>query len=133
MNKCTCFWKVLVGCEGINSIVARWLGFNQPSFTKRFAIRGYVQCKENHGLNPEFLLFTGHGYRCGIIPCDPTTIYWFFTLSPSNQGNFHSTMLGCVVKLSCMCFLPAVMCTIIYRTRRRNNRKSNEDEAICGE
>ncbi|XP_021837685.2 monooxygenase 2-like isoform X2 [Spinacia oleracea] len=77
--------KVLVGCEGINSIVARWLGFNQPSFTKRFAIRGYVQCKENHGLNPEFLLFTGHGYRCGIIPCDPTTIYWFFTLSPSNQ------------------------------------------------
>ena len=79
-------WKVLIGCEGVNSIVARWLGFNKPSFTKRFGIRGFVQFKENHCLNQEFLQFNGHGYRYGIVPCDATNIYWFFSFSPSNQG-----------------------------------------------
>ncbi|XP_057525807.1 monooxygenase 2-like [Amaranthus tricolor] len=77
--------KVLIGCEGVNSIVARWLGFNKPSFTKRFGIRGFVQFKENHCLNQEFLQFNGHGYRYGIVPCDATNIYWFFSFSPSNQ------------------------------------------------
>ncbi|XP_021773772.1 uncharacterized protein LOC110737739 [Chenopodium quinoa] len=77
--------KVVIGCEGVNSVVARWLGFNEPSFTKRFAIRGYVHLQENHGLNPEFMQFTGHGFRYGIIPCDPTSIYWFFTFNSSNQ------------------------------------------------
>lgn len=79
--------KVLIGCEGIKSTVAGWLGFNKPSFAKRFAIRGYVHLKENHGLKPVFLQFTGHGYRYGIIPCDSTAIYWFFTFFSSNQDD----------------------------------------------
>ena len=79
--------KVLIGCDGVNSIVAKWLTFNPPSFTKRSSIRGYVDLKEGHGLNPEFLQFTGHGFRYGIVPCDDTSIYWFFMLSPFyNKG-----------------------------------------------
>ncbi|CAO2815635.1 unnamed protein product [Amaranthus hypochondriacus] len=74
--------KVLIGCDGVNSIVAKWLRFNPPSFTKRSSIRGYVDMKEGHGLKPEFLQFTGHGFRYGVVPCDDTSIYWFFMLSP---------------------------------------------------
>ncbi|KAM5562581.1 hypothetical protein ABKV19_017674 [Rosa sericea] len=32
--------KVLVGCDGVNSLVAKWLGFKPPVFTGRSAIRG---------------------------------------------------------------------------------------------
>ncbi|XP_021775247.1 uncharacterized protein LOC110739100 [Chenopodium quinoa] len=32
--------KVLIGCDGVNSVVAKWLGFKPPSLTGRSAIRG---------------------------------------------------------------------------------------------
>ncbi|KAH9621497.1 hypothetical protein KSS87_002752 [Heliosperma pusillum] len=77
--------KVLIGCDGVNSIVAQFLGFKKPSFTNRLAIRGYVDFKENHGFDSKFLQFMGNGKRYGIIPCDATSIYWFFTWSPPHE------------------------------------------------
>ncbi|KAK9677527.1 hypothetical protein RND81_11G149400 [Saponaria officinalis] len=77
--------KVLIGCDGVNSTVARFMGFKKPSFTNRLAIRGYVDFEENHGFDLQFMQFMGHGVRYGILPCDATTIYWFFTWSPLNE------------------------------------------------
>ncbi|KAI6701029.1 hypothetical protein NL676_015353 [Syzygium grande] len=58
--------KLLIGCDGVNSAVAKWLGFKKPAF-------------------PKIFLFMGEGVRYGVIPCDNKTIYWFFSFSPSNQ------------------------------------------------
>ncbi|KMT01369.1 hypothetical protein BVRB_9g213800 [Beta vulgaris subsp. vulgaris] len=77
--------KVLIGCDGVNSLVAKWLGFKRPSLTGRSAIRGCAYYKEGHGLESQFQLFVGSNARCGVIPCDNTAVYWFFSSTPSTQ------------------------------------------------
>ncbi|KAK3009216.1 hypothetical protein RJ639_013259 [Escallonia herrerae] len=75
--------KVLIGCDGVNSLVARWLDFKKPAFAGRSAIRGYAYFEESHGFEPKFLQFFGKGVRYGILPCDNHAVYWFFTYTPS--------------------------------------------------
>ncbi|XP_062018922.1 monooxygenase 2-like [Rosa rugosa] len=77
--------KVLVGCDGVNSVVAKWLGFKPPAFTGRHGIRGRANYKNSHGFDPNFMQFFGNGVRSGAIPCDDKTVYWFFTWTPTNQ------------------------------------------------
>ncbi|GAV77235.1 FAD_binding_3 domain-containing protein [Cephalotus follicularis] len=75
--------KVLIGCDGVNSVVAKYLGFKKPALTGRFSIRGYAHFSEGHDFGSKFLLFCGKGVRCGLLPCDDKKMHWFFTWSPS--------------------------------------------------
>ncbi|RLN43075.1 FAD-dependent urate hydroxylase-like isoform X1 [Panicum miliaceum] len=77
--------KVLIGCDGINSVVARWLGLAKPSYSGRSAARGLAHYPDGHGFDPKFLQFVGHGFRSGMLPCNETDIYWFFTWTPSEH------------------------------------------------
>ncbi|XP_062176630.1 monooxygenase 2-like isoform X2 [Alnus glutinosa] len=77
--------KVLIGCDGVNSVVAKWLGFKNPTFTGRCAIRGCVDFKRSHGFAPKFRMFVGKGFQSGFIPCNDQTVFWFFTWTPSGQ------------------------------------------------
>ncbi|KAI6701025.1 hypothetical protein NL676_015349 [Syzygium grande] len=78
--------KVLIGCDGVNSAVATWLGFKKPAFVGRSAIRGCVYYEHGHGFEPKLLLYFGEGVRSGVIPCDDKSIYWFFTFSSSRKN-----------------------------------------------
>ncbi|TXG64862.1 hypothetical protein EZV62_011856 [Acer yangbiense] len=77
--------KVLIGCDGVNSVVSKCLGFKPPSFTGRSAIRGYTEFKGSHGFEPKYMHFLGKGTRSGFMPCDDQIVYWFFTWSPTSQ------------------------------------------------
>ncbi|QCE08727.1 flavoprotein monooxygenase [Vigna unguiculata] len=77
--------KLLIGCDGVNSMVAKWLGFKEASFTRRFAIRGFAQFKTHHGLKLRFMQFFGNGIRVGVVPCNEKQVHWFFTCIPTNQ------------------------------------------------
>ncbi|KAL5561227.1 hypothetical protein UlMin_030974 [Ulmus minor] len=77
--------KVLIGCDGVNSVVAKWLGFKKAAHTGRSAIRGCAKFKNNHGIDPLFMQFFGNGVRSGAIPCDDNFVYWYFTWTPSSQ------------------------------------------------
>ncbi|KDO68119.1 hypothetical protein CISIN_1g015331mg [Citrus sinensis] len=77
--------KVLIGCDGVNSVVAKWLGFKKPAFAGRSDIRGCTDFKLRHGLEPKFQQFLGKGFRYGFLPCNDQTVYWFFNWCPSNQ------------------------------------------------
>lgn len=85
-NLCENENQVLIGCDGVNSVVAKWLGFKKPAFTGRSAIRGMANFENRHGLEPLFMQFFGHGVRSGAMPCDDKSVYWFFTWAPSTQG-----------------------------------------------
>ncbi|XVF00854.1 hypothetical protein REPUB_Repub04eG0037800 [Reevesia pubescens] len=76
--------KVLIGCDGVNSVVAKWLGFEKPSFTGRSAFRGCADFKTGHGFKPEFRQFIGKGVRSGFLPCDDHNVYWFLTWFPTS-------------------------------------------------
>ncbi|KAH7518393.1 hypothetical protein FEM48_Zijuj09G0166900 [Ziziphus jujuba var. spinosa] len=78
--------KVLIGCDGVNSVVARRLGFKKPAFTGRSAIRGCANFNTKRGFEPLFMQFFGHGVRCSAMPCDDKSIYWAFTWSPSTEA-----------------------------------------------
>ncbi|KAF8031563.1 hypothetical protein BT93_D0702 [Corymbia citriodora subsp. variegata] len=75
--------KVLVGCDGVNSVVAKWLGFKTPAFVGRFAVRGSVHYENGHGFEPKLFQFIGEGFRSGIVACDDKSLYWFATFSTS--------------------------------------------------
>ncbi|GJN09052.1 hypothetical protein PR202_ga27020 [Eleusine coracana subsp. coracana] len=77
--------KVLISCDGINSVVAKWLGLAKPSHSGRTAARGLAHYPDGHGFEPKFLQFIGHGFRSGMLPCNETDIYWFFTWTPSEN------------------------------------------------
>nr|CAB3497046.1 unnamed protein product [Digitaria exilis] len=77
---------VLIGCDGINSVVAKWLGLAKPSHSGRSAARGLAHYPNGHGFEPNFLQFIGNGFRYGMVPCNETDIYWFFTWTPSENG-----------------------------------------------
>ncbi|KQK23585.1 monooxygenase 2 [Brachypodium distachyon] len=75
--------KVLIGCDGINSVVAKWLGLAKPCDSGRTATRGHAKYPDGHGFEPKFMQFTGNGFRAGLVPCGLTDVYWFLTWSPS--------------------------------------------------
>ncbi|KAK3412749.1 hypothetical protein EUGRSUZ_I01448 [Eucalyptus grandis] len=75
--------KVLLGCDGVNSVVAKWLGFKAPAFVGRFDIRGTVYYENGHGFEPKFFQFVGQGVMSGIIACNDKTMYWFASFSTS--------------------------------------------------
>ncbi|KAL1541176.1 monooxygenase 3-like [Salvia divinorum] len=77
--------KVLIGCDGVNSVVSKFLGFSTPAYAGRTAVRGFVYLQDGHGLEPKFLQFFGKGVRYGVIPCDDYGVYWFLTFSPASQ------------------------------------------------
>ncbi|KAF3328182.1 zeaxanthin epoxidase [Carex littledalei] len=81
-----CFW-VLIGGDGINSVVAKYLGLKKPSFSGRLAIRGLAEYPTNHGFKPYFIQINGQGFRAGMIPCTERVMYWFFAWHPSVNGS----------------------------------------------
>ncbi|KAM0949826.1 putative FAD-dependent urate hydroxylase [Dioscorea sansibarensis] len=86
--------KVLIGCDGVNSVVSKWLGLKKPSFAGRSATRGFTEFPDGHGFSPEFVQFFGQGFRAGILPCDEKSMYWYFTWSSSSKGKLYSTYLS---------------------------------------
>ncbi|KAK8714422.1 hypothetical protein V6N13_149614 [Hibiscus sabdariffa] len=71
--------KVLVGCDWVNSVVAKWIGFKNPSFTGRSSIRGNANFRGGHGFGTTFRQFFGSGVRAGLVPWDDENVHWFFT------------------------------------------------------
>ncbi|WOG84182.1 hypothetical protein DCAR_0103363 [Daucus carota subsp. sativus] len=77
--------KVLVGCDGVNSVVAKFLGLEKPAFAGRSAFRGYADFDDAHEFEPRFVQYFGQGVKYGFLPCDDHTVYWFFTYTPSRN------------------------------------------------
>ncbi|KAK9063938.1 hypothetical protein SSX86_017810 [Deinandra increscens subsp. villosa] len=81
--------KVLIGCDGVNSVVAKWLGLQTPVSVGRSAIRGLVEFPNGSGLEPMFHVNFGGGVRFGFRPVDHTTVYWFCTFTPSQVPSYE--------------------------------------------
>lgn len=69
--------KVLIGCDGVHSVVARWLGLSEPASSGRSAVRGLSVFPGGHGVKRELRQFLSEGLRAGMVPISDTDIYWF--------------------------------------------------------
>ncbi|KAI3730329.1 hypothetical protein L1987_61498 [Smallanthus sonchifolius] len=81
--------KVLIGCDGVNSVVAKWLGLEMPVSVGRSAIRGLVDFPNGSGLDPMFHVNFGGGVRFGFRPVDDKTVYWFCTFTPAEVPSYE--------------------------------------------
>ncbi|KAI3994839.1 hypothetical protein MKX01_037390, partial [Papaver californicum] len=72
--------KVLIGCDGVNSVVAKWLRLEEATFIGRAIIRGLASFEEDeeHHFGSNFLQLFGKGCRSGFVPCNKKTVHWFF-------------------------------------------------------
>ncbi|ERN12987.1 hypothetical protein AMTRI_Chr11g151410 [Amborella trichopoda] len=78
--------KVLIGCDGVNSVVAQWLGLSAPVLAGRLAVRGLASYGgHGHKLGHEALQFVGDGLKGGIVPVNDHELYWFLTYKSTPQ------------------------------------------------
>jgi 2-polyprenyl-6-methoxyphenol hydroxylase-like FAD-dependent oxidoreductase len=80
--------KVVIGCDGIHSAVAQWMGLSQPSNSGRSAIYGLSVFPEDHGFDLMVRQYVGTGIRAGFIPLNPREVYWFFLYNSSSFGEY---------------------------------------------
>ncbi|XP_062106252.1 monooxygenase 2-like isoform X2 [Humulus lupulus] len=80
--------KVLIGCDGVHSIVASWLGLAGLVHSGRSAVRGMAVFPQGHGLKQEVQQFVGAGKRAGFVPLTKTDIYWFITCASPDKDAY---------------------------------------------
>eukprot|EP01018_Ginkgo_biloba_P029761 Gb_17957 [translate_table: standard] len=79
--------KAVIGCDGVNSVVADWLGISPPTLAGRCGIRGYVTYPEGHHMEPNFNLHFGKGVNIGHMPVNEKEVYWFITWASNSQDS----------------------------------------------
>jgi 2-polyprenyl-6-methoxyphenol hydroxylase-like FAD-dependent oxidoreductase len=72
--------KVVIGCDGVNSVVAEWMGLEAAKPSGRVAIRGMGPLPQgHHTMEKKLILRVGKGLRIGLVPCTDKQAYWFIT------------------------------------------------------
>ncbi|GLJ23955.1 hypothetical protein SUGI_0455400 [Cryptomeria japonica] len=71
--------KVLIGCDGVNSVIAEWLGLPPRSLSGRSAIRGLATYPEGHNFEAKVQQYWGETLRAGFVPYNDKDVYWFTT------------------------------------------------------
>jgi len=78
--------QVLIGCDGVHSVVAQWLGMSEPASSGRSAVRGLSVYHDGHNLKQELRQFLAEGLRAGMVPISDTDIYWFLVNNTIPEG-----------------------------------------------
>nr|POE92142.1 fad-dependent urate hydroxylase [Quercus suber] len=71
--------KVLIGCDGANSVVADFLGLKPLKFFSLSEVRGYTEYPSGHDFKNEYTQVRGDHSMIGRIPIDNKLVYWFVT------------------------------------------------------
>ncbi|KAJ9177745.1 hypothetical protein P3X46_012926 [Hevea brasiliensis] len=71
--------KVLIGCDGVHSVVAKWLGLSAPVHSGRAAVRGLAVFPQGHEFTKEVKQFGDVGKRGGYVPLNDKELYWFLS------------------------------------------------------
>ncbi|KAK1287176.1 hypothetical protein QJS10_CPB19g00313 [Acorus calamus] len=69
--------KVLIGCEGINSIVAKSLGLKAPRLLSICAIRAFTSYPNGHSFTNEFIRMRRGAFTIGFLPINEKVVHWF--------------------------------------------------------
>eukprot|EP00252_Welwitschia_mirabilis_P011920 TRINITY_DN2650_c0_g1_i1.p1 TRINITY_DN2650_c0_g1~~TRINITY_DN2650_c0_g1_i1.p1 ORF type:complete len:289 (-),score=29.27 TRINITY_DN2650_c0_g1_i1:1033-1899(-) len=78
--------KVLLGCDGVRSSVAKWLGFQEPQYVGYSAYRGLGVYPSGHPFQQRVCYIYGKGIRVGYVPLTSTKVYWFLCFNSLSPG-----------------------------------------------
>ncbi|XXG64671.1 hypothetical protein AAC387_Pa05g2558 [Persea americana] len=79
--------KVLIGCDGVHSVVAQWLGLKAPIHSGRIGVRGLAVYPQGHGFRHRVQQFAHDALRAGFVPLNSTDVYWFIVYKSSAKGD----------------------------------------------
>ncbi|XP_042475581.1 monooxygenase 1-like [Macadamia integrifolia] len=82
--------KVLIGCDGVHSVVGDWLELKP---TKRFnlcGVVGFTNYPNGHGFGNEFVRIRGDNMMTGRLPIDEKLVYWFVARPRTPQDTMVS-------------------------------------------
>ncbi|PON83526.1 hypothetical protein TorRG33x02_206810, partial [Trema orientale] len=79
--------KVLIGCDGVHSVAASWLGLPPTVHSGRSAVRGMAVFPQGHGMKEEVHQFVGPGLRAGFAPLTDKDVYWFLVCDSPAKGS----------------------------------------------
>ncbi|KAI8560552.1 hypothetical protein RHMOL_Rhmol04G0266200 [Rhododendron molle] len=88
--------KIVIGCNGIRSPIAKWMGFSEPRYVGHCAFRGLGFYPGGQPFEPRVNYIYGRGLRAGFVPVSATKVYWFicFNSSTPAEGKDCSHMAG---------------------------------------
>ncbi|KAJ4822342.1 hypothetical protein Tsubulata_029762 [Turnera subulata] len=78
--------KIVIGCDGIRSPVAKWMGFSEPKYVGHCAFRGLGFFPDGQPFEARVNYVYGRGVRAGYVPVSSTKVYWFICFNSSSPG-----------------------------------------------
>ncbi|KAF9591211.1 hypothetical protein IFM89_002866, partial [Coptis chinensis] len=78
--------KIVIGCDGIRSPVAKWMGFSEPQYVGHCAFRGLAFYPDGQPFKPKVNYVYGRGLRGGYVPVSHTKVYWFICFNKPTPG-----------------------------------------------
>ncbi|KAF3440929.1 hypothetical protein FNV43_RR19215 [Rhamnella rubrinervis] len=77
--------KVLIGCDGANSLVAEFLKLKPKKIFSHSAVRSLTNYPTGHGLVPELFRTHKDNMLCGRVPINQNLVFWFLLLPGYTQ------------------------------------------------
>ncbi|KAK9144629.1 hypothetical protein Sjap_004532 [Stephania japonica] len=78
--------KIVIGCDGIRSPIAKWMGFSDAQYVGHCAFRGLGFYPSGQPFEPSVNYIYGRGVRAGYVPVSPTKVYWFVCFNNPSPG-----------------------------------------------
>lgn len=78
--------EIVIGCDGIRSPIAKWMGFPEAKYAGHCAFRGLAYYPNGQPHEPRVSYIYGRGVRAGLVPVSPNKVYWFICYNSSNPG-----------------------------------------------
>ena len=78
--------QIVIGCDGVNSPIARWMGFSELRYVGHMAFRGLAEYADGQPFEPKVNYIYGRGVRAGFVPVSPTKVYWFICFNRPDPG-----------------------------------------------
>ncbi|KAK1300979.1 hypothetical protein QJS10_CPB13g01242 [Acorus calamus] len=69
--------KILIGCDGVNSIVAKSLGLKAPTLVPVCGIRAFTSYPNGHGFTNDFTRIKRGTFTMGMVPVNDHLVHWF--------------------------------------------------------
>ncbi|XP_066327677.1 monooxygenase 1-like [Miscanthus floridulus] len=79
--------KVLIGCDGSNSVVAKYLGLSPAKSTPRTFLRGFTRYPHGHPFGDHFLRLRGKRFFVGRSPITDTLVSFFVACHIPSAGD----------------------------------------------
>ncbi|XP_031271196.1 monooxygenase 1-like [Pistacia vera] len=81
--------KMLIGCDGANSVVADFLELNPKKLHPSSGVRGFTYFPNGHGFAPELLRTIRDKTMAGVAPVNDNLLFWFV----NHQYNYQDSKM----------------------------------------